>query len=50
MEDLNTVLQQHLQPTPMIIAERYKFYKREQEVNETISEHIAELRKLSLYC
>ena len=34
----------------MIIAERYKFYCRDQSENETITEQVAELRQLTLNC
>ena len=38
----------HLKPQPIIIAERDKFYCRDKSENETITEYLAELRKLTL--
>ena len=32
------------------LPKRYKFYTRDQKQDESVSEYIAELRKLSLYC
>ena len=38
----------NLKPQPIIIAERDKFYCRDKSENETITEYLAELRKLTL--
>ena len=43
-------LKGHLKPQPILIAKRYKFCTRDQKQDESVSEYIAELRKLSLYC
>ena len=48
--ELVTTLTDHLKPKPVIIAERYKFYERIQNTDESISEFIAALRKLSIKC
>ena len=47
---LSETLTDHLKPQPIIIAEGYKFYCRDQSENETITEYLAELRKLTLKC
>ena len=47
---LSETLIYHLKLQPIIIAERYKFYCRNQSENETITEYLAELRKLTLNC
>ena len=47
---LSEKVKNHLQPQPIVIAERYKFYNRNQKEDETISDYIAELRKLTLNC
>ena len=39
-----------MSPKPLIIAERYRFYKRDQQEGESVNEYVAELRKLSKYC
>lgn len=49
-DDLVRVLQGHLCPKPLVIAERFRFHKREQREGETIREYIAALRKLSEHC
>ena len=47
---LSETLIEHLKPQPIIIAERYKFYCRDQSENETVTKYLAELRKLTLNC
>ena len=49
-EQLVALLRNHLQPAPNMIAERYKFYKRDRKTGETVSAYIAELRRLSEHC
>ena len=44
------VLKKHLNPKPIIIAERYKFYKRSQQTGESINQYLSELRKMTVYC
>ena len=48
--DLARVLENHLKPKALIIAERLKFYERSQGNEESISDFIAAIRKLSLKC
>lgn len=43
-------LNRHLCPNPSVIAERFRFHKREQRSNETVLIYVAELRKLSIHC
>ncbi|PFX15928.1 Uncharacterized protein K02A2.6 [Stylophora pistillata] len=40
----------HVDPKPIIIAERYKFHKAEQEDSETIRQYLAKLQKLAETC
>ena len=49
-DDLKNLLTEHLNPKPNIIAECYKFYKRDRKPEETVSEYLAELMKLSGHC
>ena len=49
-EELTRVMKDHLQPKPLIIAERYKFHKRNQKEGESISEYVAALRQLAHTC
>ncbi|XP_041376823.1 uncharacterized protein K02A2.6-like [Gigantopelta aegis] len=44
------ILKEYFNPKPIIIAERFRFHKRDQRQGETIGEYIAEIRKLSQYC
>lgn len=48
--ELKTLIAQHLKPKPLAIAERFRFYQRNQGKQETVSQYIAELRKLSEFC
>ena len=50
VETLFEILKEHLKPQPITIVERYKFYCRNQHENESISDYVAELRKLTLNC
>ena len=49
-DNLCAVLEQHLAPKPLVIAERFRFHKRDQHEGEGVLEFIAQLRKLSTYC
>ncbi|KAL4009353.1 hypothetical protein ACER0C_003205 [Sarotherodon galilaeus] len=49
-KEITEVLQKHFQPKPLVIAERFRFHKRNQLKNESTSEYIAELRRLSEHC
>ena len=49
-EDLLTILRNHLSPQPSEITKRYRFHTRDQRNGESVSEFIAELRRLSLHC
>ena len=43
-------LAQHVDPKPIIIAERYKFHKAEQEESETVRQYLAKLQKIAETC
>ena len=43
-------LKSHLNPKPIVIAERFKFYSRGQLPGEAINAYVAELRKKTEYC
>ena len=42
-KELTEALTKHLSPKPLLIAERYRFHKRDQESSETISQYVAAL-------
>ena len=48
--ELVHMLDKHLNPTPITIAERFKFYQRQQKEEESLGDYLAALRKLSEHC
>jgi hypothetical protein len=44
------LLRDHLTPKPIVIAERFRFHKRNQPQCESVNAYIAELRKLTEFC
>lgn len=44
------LLRAHLQPTPSILAERYRFRQRRQVAGELIADYVADLKKMARYC
>lgn len=49
-EELRQLLRNHLSPKPSVIGERAKFHRRSQTEDETISEFVAEIRRLAQTC
>jgi len=50
LAELNQLMQTHLSPKPLEIAERFRFHKRDQHDNESVAEYVAELRRLADTC
>ena len=50
VEELNKTLWDDFEPEPIVISERYYFYKRVQKEDETLAEYIAAIRKLAINC
>ena len=48
--ELCTLLKEHQNPKPSVIVSRFKLYSRNRKSSETVSQYIAELRKLTEYC
>ena len=46
-QELSAALQEHCNPAPSVIVERFNFYMCRQKQNQTVSEFIAHLKKLS---
>ena len=44
------LLKDHLSSKPLIVAERFRFYKSYQLQGETVNKYVAELRRLAEYC
>ena len=40
----------HFKPKPITIAERFRFYKRQQRQGESMADYVAELRRLATAC
>lgn len=49
-DELCALLKEHLSPKPLLIAERFRFHKRNQATGESINDYVATLRKLSEHC
>ena len=49
-DELVTLLTRHMAPKPLVIAERFRFHKRDQREGESINEYAAELQRLSEHC
>ena len=49
-EELVAALRQHYEPKPLVIGERFHFYRREQRVGESVADYVAELRRLATTC
>jgi hypothetical protein len=47
---IKEILGAYFSPRRIIVVERFKFYKREQKVNETIASYVMELKKMAQHC
>ena len=47
---LAEVLCSHFDPKPLVIVERFHFHRRDQAPGESISNYVAELRRLATHC
>ena len=50
LAELTTLLQSHYEPTPIVIAERYRFHRRDQTAEESVADYVAELRRQAMHC
>ena len=48
--ELVETLKRHFSPKPLIIAERFHFHRRAQNPGESVTQYMAELRRLSIHC
>ena len=48
--DLVKVMKDHLKPKPIVIAERFKFHRRDQQDKENVAQYLAKLRRLTEQC
>ena len=49
-DELVQILKKHYDPEPIIIAERFHFYRRNQQQSESIANYVASLRRLASRC
>ena len=49
-DELTEALREHYSPKPLLIAERFKFHKRDQRVGERVTDYIIALKQLSNRC
>ena len=49
-EQLVTILKAHFEPKPLLIAERFHFYRRNQAIGESLAQFVAGLRRLATHC
>ena len=50
LADLSKAMKDHLKPAPNVIAERFRFFKRDRQSGESVNAYITELRRLSEHC
>ena len=50
LQELMDILKTHFDPKPLVIAECFHFHKRIQKPTESLSEYVAELRRLAVTC
>ena len=48
--ELVEILKTHFKPKPIMIAERFKFQQCVQKPDESVTEYLAQLRKMTEYC
>lgn len=48
--ELVKVLKDHFSPKPIVIAERFRFHKRNQQEGESVTQYIAVIKQLSEHC
>lgn len=49
-KDIVDVLSKHLEPKPLIIAERFRFNRCNQKADETVTSYAAELKQCAVHC
>ena len=49
-DELTKTLRWHFNPKPVVIAERFHFHRRVQSAEESLTEYVAELKKLAQSC
>ena len=50
LPEITKTLKQHFDPAPLEIAESYKFGTRDRRKDESVSDYVVALKKLSIHC
>ena len=50
LDEIQNALRGHYESKPLVISERFNFHRRQQGQGETVSQYVAELRKLAIHC
>ena len=50
LDDIIQQLRNHYEPKKIVIAERFRYYKRQQKEGETVAVFLSELRRLARHC
>ena len=50
LDELKTLLRAHSEPKPLVISERFHFYRRNQLAGESVTDFLVELRRLAAQC
>ena len=50
LDDIIQQLRNHYEPKKIVIAERFRYYKRQQKEGETVTVFLSELRRLAKHC
>ena len=49
-DEIVKILEDHLMPKRLVISERFRFYNRNQQPQESMNDYVAELRRLTKHC
>ena len=49
-KELSELLKAHVEPTPIVIAELYRFDRRDQAAGESIVDYVTKFRRLTAHC
>ena len=49
-KELVDLIEAHVNPKPLVIVERFKFYRRDQKESESISDYVAAIKKAAKNC
>lgn len=50
LDKIVTVLKQHFEPKPLLVAERFRFSRYNQKVNQPVAQYVVELKQCDANC